>query len=462
MWNIDRRRRGCGKCGKAVAFGAKAFPSSLWESSREYCRRHPYPISTAAAFSTARSARRFYRLGAEELDIRNGKKNQTKVRQRIQTSVGPADRGRPVVGARGRAGASTVAQSDRILAQTVSRRRAGRSSIKTGTPVGGREREAQGQGWRPGDADGVFKKIARLGSAQEKRRYIRDHRQELGSISKACQVAGLPTSSYYYKSDAEHRRRRDADDEKLREWIERIHEDFPGYGYRRVTRELERRGQKVNEKRVRRVMKKFGLRPITWRKFVRTTDSRHHLPVYPNLLKKRQVRAINEVWVADITYIRIRSSFVYLAAVLDLYSRRIVGWAVSRRIDTELCLTALQMALQTRRACGCIHHSDRGVQYASIQYVTLLRQHGLQISMSAKGNPYDNAFMESFYKTLKYEEVYLWNYETFEDVIERLPFFLEEVYNRKRLHSSIGYRPPTEFEAAVLKMKPADRPVLNL
>jgi len=225
---------------------------------------------------------------------------------------------------------------------------------------------------------------------------------------------------------------------------------------------LERRGQKVNEKRVRRVMKKFGLRPMTWRRFVRTTDSRHRLPVYPNLLKKRQVGAINQVWVADITYIRIRSSFVYLAALLDLYSRRIVGWAISKRIDTELCLTALQMALETRRACGCIHHSDRGIQYASIRYVTLLRQHGLQISMSAKGNPYDNAFMESFYKTLKYEEVYLWNYETLEDVIERLPFFLEQVYNRKRLHSSIGYLPPTEFEAAVLKMKPADRPVLNL
>ena len=139
-----------------------------------------------------------------------------------------------------------------------------------------------------------------------------------------------------------------------------------------------------------------------------------------------------------------------------------VGWAISKRIDTELCLTALQMALEKRRAHGCIHHSDRGVQSASARYVHLLRQHGLQISMSRKGNPYDNAFMESFYKTLKYEEVHLWNYESYEDVIERLPFFLEEVYNRKRLHSSIGYVPPAEFEAAVLNMKPADRPVLNL
>jgi putative transposase len=218
----------------------------------------------------------------------------------------------------------------------------------------------------------------------------------------------------------------------------------------------------VNEKRIRRVMKKFGLRPITWQRFVRTTDSQHRLSVYPNLIKNRQLRAVNEVWVADLTYIRIRSSFVYLAALLDLYSRRIVGWAISKRIDTELCLAALQMALDNRHARGCIHHSDRGVQYASARYVALLRQHGLQVSMSAKGNPYDNAFMESFYKTLKYEEVHLWNYETYEDVIERLPFFLEEVYNRKRLHSSIGYLPPVEFEAAILNMKPADRPVLNL
>jgi putative transposase len=226
---------------------------------------------------------------------------------------------------------------------------------------------------------------------------------------------------------------------------------------------LKRRGVQVNEKRVRRVMKKFGLRPITWRPFVRTTDSRHALPVYPNLVKKRQVRAMNEIWVADITYIRIRSSFVYLAAILDLYSRRIVGWAISKRIDTELCIAALRMALETRyHPHGCIHHSDRGVQYASAAYVALLRQYGLQVSMSAKGNPYDNAFMESFYKTLKYEEVNLCDYETYEDVIERLPFFLEEVYNRKRLHSSIGYLPPTEFEAAISNMKPADRPVLNL
>jgi len=301
-----------------------------------------------------------------------------------------------------------------------------------------------------------------LGTTAEKRRYVGDHFKELGSVSKACQVSRLASSSYYYKPDLEHAKRLRDQDEQLRQQIESIHREFPGYGYRRIERTLYRAGIRVNAKRVRRVMKKFDLRPIAWRRFTKTTDSNHNLPVYRNLLKKRQVDAINQVWIADITYIRIRSSFVYLAAILDLYSRKVVGWAISKRIDTQLCLSALQMAIHSRLTRGCIHHSDRGVQYASVDYVALLQQHGMQISMSAKGNPYDNAFMESFNKTLKYEEVHLWNYETYNDVIERLPFFIEEVYNRKRLHSSIGYVPPTEFEDNVLKLKPADRPLLNL
>ena len=207
------------------------------------------------------------------------------------------------------------------MARSLPQQRTGGSSIQPRTPTGSRKRKAQSQGRRVGHADGLFKKIASLGSAAEKRRYIDNHREELGPISKACQVAGLPSSTFYYQPDKQHRKRRDEEDEQLRQQIERIHEEFPGYGYRRVTRELKRRGFKVNEKRIRRVMKKFGLRPITWRTFVRTTDSRHGLPVYPNRVRNRQVRAVNEVWVADITYIRIRSSFVYLAAILDLYSR---------------------------------------------------------------------------------------------------------------------------------------------
>jgi putative transposase len=304
--------------------------------------------------------------------------------------------------------------------------------------------------------------MASLDSAAEKRRYIRDHRKELGSISKACQIVGFASSSYYYKPDPDHRHREHLADERLRQQIESIQAQFPGYGYRRLEMEFDRRGVKVNAKRIRRVMTKYDLKPLTWRRFTRTTDSNHALSIHPNRIKNRQVYAVNQVWVADITYIRIRTGFVYLAAILDLYSRKVIGWAISKRIDTELCLTALRMALDNRQPRRCIHHSDRGVQYASTDYVALLRQYGLDISMSAKGNPYDNAFMESFYKTLKYEEVYLWNYETFADVIERLPFFLEEVYNRRRLHSSIGYVPPNEFEANLLNMKPVDRPVLIL
>src|SRR5436309_7294873 len=186
MWNRSRRR-GCGKCGKAGAFFAKAFPSSLWKSSRECRRRRPCSISTAAAFSTAPRARRFFRLADEEPDIRNGK-NPSKIRSRIQTSTDRRDRSRAIDGPGGRAQASAVAKSDRVLARPIPQQRAGRSSIQAGTRIGRREREAQGQNRRPGDADGPYKKIASLGSAEEKRRYICDHRQELGSISKACQV----------------------------------------------------------------------------------------------------------------------------------------------------------------------------------------------------------------------------------------------------------------------------------
>jgi putative transposase len=461
MLFINRRRRGCGKCGKAEAFFAKAFPSSSWKSSKRSRRRPLLSISTAAAFSTAPRARRFVRLAVKETDIRNGK-DSPKIRDRFQTPAGGTNGSRRPEHGASRTGLSVSAQRAGTLARSVSEQHVDRRSIGARTAIGSRERKVEGQDWRPGDADVTFKKIADLGSTAEKRRYIRDHREELGPVSKACQVAGLASSTFYYKADRRHRQRRDDQDEKLRQQIERIHEEFPGYGYRRVVVEMNRRGIVVNAKHIRRVMNKFGLRPITWQKFVRTTDSRHALPVYPNLLKKRRICAINEAWVADITYIRIRSSFVYLAAILDLYSRKIVGWAISKRIDTELCVTALRMALETRSARGCIHHSDRGCQYASAIYVDLLRHNGLQISMSARGNPYDNAFMESFYKTLKYEEVHLWNYETYDDVIQRLPFFLDQVYNRKRLHSSIGYVPPTEFEAAVLNMKPADRPVLNL
>ena len=264
-------------------------------------------------------------------------------------------------------------------------------------------------------------------------------------------MTGLSPSSYYYrpKTDPKQKAMTDSD---LRDLIEGIQIEFPRYGYRRVQKHLAREGMTVNAKRIRRVMREYGLCAEVSRTFkVATTDSDHPFGVYPNLMKNVQVTGLNQAWVADITYIRIRTCFVYLAVILDLYSRKVIGWAISRSLHRSLCIEALKTALEERKPPqGCIHHSDRGVQYACDDYVRILEEHGLRVSMSRKGNPYDNAFAESFMKTLKYEEVWLWNYETYEEVIERLPHFIEEVYNKKRLHSSIGYLPPEEFEQMII------------
>src|SRR5436190_8869008 len=225
MLFIDRSRRGCGKSGKAEAFFPEAFPSSSWKSSRRSRRRPPLSISTAAAFSTAPRARRCFRLADEEPDIRNGK-NPSKVRNRIQTSTDRTDRSRPDHDRAGRTRSSDIQKRHRTMARSLSQQRPGRSSIQPRTPTGSREREAQSQGGRTRHADGPFKKIASLGSAAEKRGYIDNHREELGSISKACQVAGLPSSTFYYKPDKQHRKRCDDEDEKLRQLIERVHEEF--------------------------------------------------------------------------------------------------------------------------------------------------------------------------------------------------------------------------------------------
>jgi putative transposase len=252
----------------------------------------------------------------------------------------------------------------------------------------------------------------------------------------------LPRSTYYYRS-----KNKPDGEQELLERIEAVIEEFPGYGYRRVTRELHRRGFWDNHKKVLRIMKKQGLTKKPRRRWVCTTDSNHTHRVYPNLTQNLPVTGPNQLWVADITYIGIQSGFVYLAVILDLFARRVVGHALSRNIDTRLCLEALWMALALRTPpAGIVHHSDRGVQYASHDSVDTLLSHHFRISMSRKGNPYDNAAAESFFKTLKSEEVYLWEYRTMNDVQNRLPYFIEEVYNHKRLHSSIGYVPPVEFE----------------
>ncbi len=256
----------------------------------------------------------------------------------------------------------------------------------------------------------------------------------------------LARSSFYYKTKTGTPDQMETETD-LRDRVEAICVEFPRYGYRRVTEQLKREHRLVNHKKVLRLMRESDLLCRVKRRWVNTTDSKHPFHRYPNLIKGMAINGLNQVWLADITYIRINAGFVYLAAILDAYSRRVIGYAVSKRLDTELTLSVLRMAIVKRGANrGIIHHSDQGVQYAATEYVEKLQSHGFMVSMSRTGNPYDNAEMESFFKTLKYEEVNLSEYETFRDIIERLPYFIEEVYNQKRLHSSIGYLPPNEFE----------------
>jgi len=263
-------------------------------------------------------------------------------------------------------------------------------------------------------------------------------------VNALCQMTGLSRAGFY-----RWRLPRQATpvEMQLRDQMQKVALELPAYGYRRITCELQQRGFEVNHKRVLRMMREDNLLCVRRRAFVVTTDSRHNLPVYPNLARATKPAAINQLWVADITYIRLRTEFVYLAVVLDAFSRRVIGWALGRTLEAELAVTALRMALIERQPSpGLVHHSDRGVQYASTDYTEMLKQHYVTISMSRKGNPYDNAACESFMKTLKQEEVYRNEYRDFHEARACIGEFLECIYNQKRLHSALGYVPPAEFE----------------
>jgi len=270
-------------------------------------------------------------------------------------------------------------------------------------------------------------------------------------IKQGCKILGVSKSTYYYQKKILKEKK---EEKEVLKQIEKVIQKYPMYGYRRVTKELYRNGERINHKRILRIMRQNGLLHHSKKKYkIQTTDSNHEFRTYPNLAKNLEVTGLNQLWVSDITFVHLPYGFVYLAVIIDVYSRKCIGWALSTNMTTELVSEALDKALTKRAHLGfdkLVHHSDQGVQYASNDYTDMLKQLGIQISMSRKGNPYDNAFAESFMKTIKNEEVYLKEYKNYKEAKQNIKHFIELVYNDARLHSSIGYMPPNEFETQIL------------
>jgi transposase InsO family protein len=276
------------------------------------------------------------------------------------------------------------------------------------------------------------------------------------SIQEACRLTGLSRAGFYRRYEENEPRQADVE---LRDAIHKITIENRCYGYRRVSQQLRSQGWVVNHKRVLRLMHADNLLALRKRRYVLTTDSHHPFPIYPNLVPRLVLNGMNQLWVADITYIRLRETFLYLAVILDAYSRKVIGWELGDTLQASLAVAALKKALAERRIePGIMHHSDRGVQYASNEYVAVLEAHGFLISMSRTGNPYDNAKAESFMKTLKCEEVYLKQYRDREDVENSITSFIQQVYNGNRLHSALRYASPAQFEAELQKKEAAARP----
>jgi putative transposase len=268
------------------------------------------------------------------------------------------------------------------------------------------------------------------------------------SIEQMCRLSGVSRAGFYRSLQEQMPMEEDME---VRSVIQQIAvEHRRRYGYRRIAAELRRRGMLVNHKRVARIMREDNLLAVQPRAFVVTTNSQHKLEVYLNLASRMKLTGINQLWVADITYIRLHREFVYLAVILDAWSRKAVGWELDRTLAARLAIAALEKAIGERKPSpGLVHHSDRGVQYASDDYVRTLSRHEMIPSMSRPANPYDNASCESFMKTLKREEIYANQYQDLDDLRTNVDAFIEQYYNRQRLHSALGYRPPEEFEQAV-------------